>query len=91
MKLLNLNKHHTVGDEISVNYTGPGFYSALSNKPLGDPLILVKVGEEYMDEHEMYQFCKLNGYRIKPYLIGCCNDIPSYWDINTGCLDEDEY
>ena len=89
--MLNLKEHHTIGDEISVNYTGPGFYSAMSNRPLGDPLTLVKVAEEYMDKEEVYQFCKLNGYKIKPYRINCCSEIPEYWEINSGCLDESEY
>jgi hypothetical protein len=88
--MIDLNEHSTIADQVSVDYNGPGYYSCRTNRPLHDPVTLVKVAEEFMEKSEVYQFCKMNGYKIKPYLITCCSAIPPYWDINTGCFNDEE-
>ena len=79
--MLNLKVHSTISDLISISYEGPGFYSSKCKKPLENEIILEKVSEEYMDKEDVYQFCKLEGYRIKPYLVKSMDDIPSHWEI----------
>lgn len=79
--MLNLKEHSTVGDQIMINYVGPGYYSAVTNKPLQDSLLLKKIAEEYIDIEDVEWFCKLNKYKIKPYLINDMTDIPLHWDV----------
>lgn len=90
--MINLKNDPLTGDEISLAYEGPGYYSAKTSKPTSDGITMVKIAEEYMDKDDVYHFAKQNGYKIKPYKIGCCDEVPSHWEI-TGCsnIDELEY
>jgi hypothetical protein len=87
--MINLELHTTASDHIAVNYDGPGYYSS-KTKMIEEGVTLVKVCEEYVEKDEAYQFCKLNGYKIVPYLITCCSVIPDNWEINTGCFENEE-
>lgn len=90
--MLNLKVHSTISDLISISYQGPGYYSSKTKKPLEHEIILEKISEEYMDKEDVYQFCKMEGYRIKPYKINSMDDIPSHWEIvqDTNELDYEE-
>lgn len=89
--MINLKNDPMIADEVSVAYDGPGYYSAYkTNRPLSDPITLIKVADEYSDKEDVYQFCKLNKYMIKPYLINCCSDVPEHWEI-IGCNEIEEY
>jgi hypothetical protein len=71
--MINLKQHTTIGDQIAIMYSGPGFYSAeKANLNLATGIALEKVAEEYMNEEDVYQFIKLNGYKVKPYLLNWC-------------------
>jgi hypothetical protein len=90
--MINLKEHSTIADSIILVYEGPGYYSGKSNKPLTEEIRLEKVAEEYMDKEDVYQFTKLNGYKVKPYKLSCCSEVPSHWEIvNPGELFEEEY
>lgn len=81
--MIDLLKHSTIADQVLVIYSGPGFYSGKTNKPLSDQIILEKVAEEYIEEKEISVFCKLEGYKVKPYLINCCSEVPSHWEVSS--------
>lgn len=85
--MINLKTHTTIGDQVSLLYTGPGYYSGEGNLNLGSGITLEKIAEEFMDKEDVYQFAKLNGYKVKPYLLNCCSEIPSHWEIRSGELD----
>lgn len=89
--MINLKEHSTIADSVIINYQGPGFYSGIISKPLKDDIFLVKVAEEYMDKEDVYHFCKINNYKIKPYKINSCSDIPSHWCIDNNIdIDREE-
>lgn len=89
--MLNLDIHSTISDNIVINYQGPGFYSGRGFNQLCDEIILVKVAEEYMDKEDVYQFCKLHHYKIKPYKVNSSVSIPSHWCVdNTIEIDIEE-
>lgn len=79
--MLNLKVHSTIIDQIAIAYEGPGYYSGKAGKILQDELFLEKVSEEYIDKEDVYNFCKLEGYKVKPYPIRSMSDIPSNWEI----------
>lgn len=79
--MLNLKIHSTIIDQVAVAYEGPGYYSGKASKVLQDDILLIKVSEEYIDKEDVYQFCKINGYKVKPYKIDGMRDIPSNWEI----------
>lgn len=89
--MVNLKNDPMIADEVSVAYDGPGYYSAVkTSRPLSDPITLIKVAEEYVDKDDVYQFCRQNGYMVKPYKINCCSDVPSNWEV-IGCNEVPEY
>ncbi len=88
--MINLTEHTTIADQVSLIYEGPGFYSAKTNRPISDGLTIRKVAEEYIDKRDVKHFCKMNGYKVVPYLINCCSEVPSHWEIvQPGNLFED--
>ena len=90
--MINLKEHTTIADQVTLIFEGPGYYSGHTKRPLSDNLTLTKIAEEYIEENDVKQFCKLNGYKIYPYLVNCCSEVPSHWEIvNPGELFEEEY
>lgn len=90
--MIDLKKHTTIADHITLVFEGPGFYSGKTNRPLSDTLTLRKVAEEYIDETDVKHFCKSEGYKIYPYKIECCDEVPSNWEIvNPGQIFEEDY
>lgn len=89
--MINLKQHSTIADNIIISYVGPGYYSGKAVRPLQDDIILVKVAEIEHDKEEVYQMCKVNGYKVKPYKLKDSSFIPSHWNIdNTVDIYEDE-
>lgn len=87
--MIDLKEDPLIGDDIQIAYDGPGYYSARVNKPTSDGITLVKICEEYIDFKDVKHFAKQNGYKIVPYKLDCCSEVPSHWEV-TGCRDIDE-
>lgn len=81
-----------MADNITLMYDGPGYYSGKVKGDLQDHIYLTKVSELTIEEKDVKYFCKSNGYKIYPYLVNCCSEVPSHWEIvNPGELFEEEY
>jgi len=88
--MINLKLHTTIADQVTLMYEGPGFYSGKTKQALSEPITLEKIAEEYMNKDDVYYFAKMEGYKVKPYKIGCCSEIPSNWEI-IGNSEFDDY
>lgn len=75
--MINLEEHCTASDQILIDYTGPGYYSS---RKVDETIKLEKVAEKYIDEDDVYNFCKFNGYKVEPYLVEDYDSIPVDWD-----------
>lgn len=78
--MINLLQNSTVGDSIAVHYTGPGFYSGKPSNALNSAIYLEKVADVIHDKEDIYWFCKMNGYKIKPIKFKEIKDIPEHWE-----------
>lgn len=83
--MINLIENSTVGDNVAVAYSGPGFYSGRPKNALNSDIVLEKVSDEFYRKEDVYQFCKMNGYKVKPIRFKSCNDIPAHWEIFSDC------